>query len=191
MKIYLASKSPRRQEVLKTIISDFEVKESGFDESSIKKASPKSLVKALSEGKCQEVFNNLSGKRCVIGADTVVCYKNEILGKPKDGNDAKRMLNLLSGNTHKVLTGVCVMITDEESITKISFVSSSNVTFNKLTKQEIEDYVETGEPSDKAGAYAIQGLAGKFVQKISGSYHGIVGLPIAQLYKILKEEEII
>ena len=83
------------------------------------------------------------------------------------------------------------MITDEESITKITFVSSSSVTFNKLTKQEIDDYVATHEPSDKAGAYAIQGIAGKFVQKISGSYHGIVGLPVAQLYKILKEEEII
>lgn len=191
MKVYLASQSPRRKELLSTLVKEFEIIESNFDESSIKKSSPKALVKALSEGKCKQVFDSLSNERCVIGADTVVCINNQILGKPKDKTDAKRMLKMLSGKTHQVITGVCVMITDNASITKINFVSSSKVVFCNLTEEEIDDYIATNEPCDKAGAYAIQGLAGKFIQKINGTYQNIVGLPVDMLYKVLKQENII
>lgn len=193
MKIYLASKSPRRQELLKTIVNDFEVLESNFDEDKIKNKSPKTLVKLLSEGKCKTVFENLLKEEeiCVIGADTVVCINNKILGKPKDKIDAKKMLKLLSGKTHKVLTGVCIMFTNNGSENKINFVSSSNVKFKELTEEEIENYISTDEPYDKAGAYAMQGNAGKFVEKISGSYHSIIGFPVAQVYSIMKEENII
>ena len=114
------------------------------------------------------------------------------MGKPKDEFEAKKMLKMLSGKTHKVLTGVCVKSTiDEELVTTSSFVCCSKVYFKKLSEEEIENYVSTKEPMDKAGAYAIQGLAGKFVEKINGSFHNIVGLPVSQLYSILKDENLI
>lgn len=191
MKIYLASTSPRRKELFANIVKEFEIKESNFNEDSIKYKSPKMLVKVLSTEKCKAVFDNLNEEVCVIGADTVVCVANQILGKPKDEEDAKKMLKMLSGTSHKVLTGVCVMISDNETQTKINFTTSSTVFFREIGNDEIEEYVKTNEPFGKAGGYAIQGIAGKFVEKINGSFHNIVGLPIAQLYKVLKEEQII
>ena len=192
MKFILASKSPRRKELLQTILSEFEIKESSFDEDSIKNKKPTALVKALSKGKCEKVFEKTSGVRCVIGADTVAVLDNKILGKPKDEFEAKKMLKMLSGKAHKVLTGVCVKSTiDEELVTTSSFVCCSKVYFKKLSEEEIENYVFSKEPMDKAGAYAIQGLAGKFVEKINGSFHNIVGLPVSQLYSILKDENLI
>ena len=192
MKFILASKSPRRNELLKTILADFEVKESSFDEDSVKDKKPTTLVKLLAQGKCEKVFEVEKGSRCVIGADTVVVIDNKILGKPKNEIDAKKMLKELSGKAHKVLTGVCIKSTvDEELVTTSSFVCCSKVYFKKLSETEIEEYVSSKEPMDKAGAYAIQGLAGKFVEKINGSFHNIVGLPVCQIYKVLKEENLI
>lgn len=192
MKIILASKSPRRKELLGSIVSDFKIIESSFDESSIKIKNPKKLVKALAQGKCEKVFEDTTGIRCVIGADSVVVVNNKILGKPKTNEKAKEMLRLISETKHHVLTGVCVKYTlDNELVSQLSFVCSSTVYFKKLDEKEIEDYVKSGEPLDKAGAYAIQGLAGKFVEKINGSFHNIVGLPVAQLYNVLKQENII
>ena len=192
MEIILASKSPRRKELLSTIVKDFTIQESSFDESSINLKSPKKLVKALAKGKCEKVFEDTSGIRCVIGADSVVVVNNKVLGKPKTNEKAKEMLKLISGTKHHVLTGVCIKYTfDNELVSQINFVCSSTVYFKKLEDKEIEDYINTKEPLDKAGAYAIQGLAGKFVEKINGSFHNIVGLPVSQLYSVLKQENII
>lgn len=192
MKYILASKSPRRKELLKTIIEDFDVKESNFDESSIKCKSPRKLVAELAKGKCKTVFESESGVRCVIGADSIVVIDNQILGKPKNEEDAKRMLKLLRGRKHKVLTGICVMATtDEESEVMVTFVCSTTVLFRYIENEEIDKYVATKEPLDKAGSYAIQGIAGKYVQKISGSFHNIVGLPIAHLDIVLQNEGLI
>ena len=192
MKYILASKSPRRKELLQTIVNDFEIIDSNFDEDSIKCKSPRKLVTELSKGKCQAVFNSQKGERCVIGADSVVVIDNKVLGKPKNEEDAKKMLKMLRGRKHKVLTGVCVMATmDDESEVLASFVCSSTVLFRYMEDKEIDEYIATKEPMDKAGAYAIQGMAGKFVQKISGSFHNIVGLPTAHLYIVLKNEGLI
>lgn len=192
MEIILASKSPRRKELLSTIVNDFKIIESTFDESSIKINNPKKLVKALAQGKCEKVFNETTGVRCVIGADSIVVVNNKVLGKPKTEEKAKEMLRLISGTKHQVLTGMCIKYTfDNELVSQLSFVCSSTVYFKKLDEKEIEEYVNSKEPLDKAGAYAIQGLAGKFVEKINGSFHNIVGLPVAQLYNVLKQENII
>lgn len=192
MEIILASKSPRRKELLSTIVNDFKIIESTFDESSIKINNPKKLVKALAQGKCEKVFNETTGVRCVIGADSIVVVNNKVLGKPKTEEKAKEMLSLISGTKHQVLTGMCIKYTfDNELVSQLSFVCSSTVYFKKLDEKEIEEYVNSKEPLDKAGAYAIQGLAGKFVEKINGSFHNIVGLPVAQLYSVLKQENII
>jgi len=192
MEIILASKSPRRKDLLSTIVNDFKIIESTFDESSIKINNPKKLVKALAQGKCEKVFNETTGVRCVIGADSIVVVNNKVLGKPKTEEKAKEMLRLISGTKHQVLTGMCIKYTfDNELVSQLSFVCSSTVYFKKLDEKEIEEYVNSKEPLDKAGAYAIQGLAGKFVEKINGSFHNIVGLPVAQLYSVLKQENII
>ena len=192
MEIILASKSPRRKELLQNIVSDFKIIESSFDEGSIKLKSPKKLVKALAQGKCEKVFEDTTGIRCVIGADSIVVVNNKVLGKPKTNEKAKEMLKLISGTKHQVLTGVCIKYTfDEELVSQVSFVCSSTVYFKKLDEKEIENYIQTKEPLDKAGAYAIQGVAGKFVEKINGSFHNIVGLPISQLYSVLRQENII
>jgi len=192
MEIILASKSPRRKDLLSTIVNDFKIIESTFDESSIKINNPKKLVKALAQGKCEKVFNETTAVRCVIGADSIVVVNNKVLGKPKTEEKAKEMLRLISGTKHQVLTGMCIKYTfDNELVSQLSFVCSSTVYFKKLDEKEIEEYVNSKEPLDKAGAYAIQGLAGKFVEKINGSFHNIVGLPVAQLYSVLKQENII
>lgn len=192
MRYILASKSPRRKELLQTILSEFEVKESNFDEDSLKIKNPRKLVSELAKNKAQTIFEKETGTRCVIGADSVVVIDNEVLGKPKNEEDAKKMLKKLRGRKHKVLTGVCVMATeDDESAVSATFVCSSTVLFRYFEDSEIDEYIASKEPMDKAGAYAIQGLGGKFVQKISGSFHNIVGLPTAHLYIVLKNENLI
>lgn len=192
MRYILASKSPRRKELLATIIKDFEVKESNFDEDSLKYKNPRKLVCELAKGKAKTIFEKETGERCVIGADSVVVIENKVLGKPKNEEDAKNMLKMLRGRKHKVLTGVCVMSTeDDENAVSVSFVCSTTVLFRYIENEEIDEYVASKEPMDKAGSYAIQGLAGKFVQKVSGSFHNIVGLPTAHLYTVLKNEDLL
>lgn len=191
MKILLASTSPRRHELLKIIAKDFEVASPHFDEDAVKAKSPKKLVETLSSGKAKAVFEKAVGDWCVIGADTIVVLGNEVLGKPKDEDDAKNMLSKLSGTKHDILTGVCVLIRRGEVETKISFVEKTTVKMANLSNEEISKYVATGEPMDKAGGYAIQGLGGKFLEKVSGNYHNIVGLPVSTLYRVLKEEGVI
>ncbi|MCR6514204.1 MAG: Maf-like protein [Clostridium sp.] len=186
MKIVLASGSERRQELLKRIVEDFIIKVSDFDEASIiYKGDPKEYVEELSKGKGEAVSKEVSPDSIIISADTIVVYEKEILLKPKDSEDAFKMLKMLSGKTHKVYTGVTVLNNRTlKSITK-SFITE--VKFSKLDESDIIKYIESKDPLDKAGAYGIQGNAAVFVEGISGCYYNVVGLPLNGLSKMLKE----
>ncbi len=177
--LILASNSPRRKELLSMLGYTFEVCPADCDESSNIR-NPRKLVKELSKRKAQAVIRDSND--VVIGSDTVVAIGNHILGKPKNEFTAIDMLKRLSGRTHKVHTGVTV-IKGETVITKCI---SCKVTFRKLSEKEILDYVATGEPMDKAGAYGIQGKASAFIPKISGDYFAVVGFPCCFVDKTLK-----
>ncbi len=179
--LILASQSPRRRELLSKTKYTFDVIVSETDENT-EKMSPDKTVEVLSTRKAVAVSEKNKG-RVVVGADTVVALDGIILGKPKSTDEAKKMLKMLSGRTHDVFTGVC--ITDGEK-TKTFHVKSS-VTFYPLTEKEIDDYVSTGEPMDKAGAYGIQGFGALLVEKISGDYFNIVGLPVSRLNRELND----
>lgn len=179
-RVILASNSPRRKELLKKIADDFDVVSPDVDES-IDNIKIEEIPAKLAQRKANAVFKN--NQDCiVIGADTVVILDNELMGKPKDKEDARRMLMNLSGKTHKVITG-CAIISSEN---EVHFSVVTEVTFFMLSAKEIEDYVNSGEPLDKAGAYGIQGLGYSLVEKINGDYNNVVGLPISLLNKKLK-----
>lgn len=180
--LILASRSPRRKELLSLITEDFSVRPAEGEEIADPRLSPDRYVMALSEAKAREIAS-AAPNETVIGADTVVVFGNEILGKPKDTADAVRMLALLSGNTHSVFTGVTVIANDEIH----SFAEETKVTFFPLSDEEIERYAESGEPLDKAGAYGIQGSGALLVQGIEGDYYNVMGLPAGRLYRFLKE----
>ena len=186
MKYILASMSPRRKEILECMGLEFSVEPSDVDEN-IDVTLPELLVKELSLLKAADIASKHEGEDVlIIAADTVVAFDGEILGKPKDAKDAMRMLNMLSGATHSVFTGYCV--TDAKSGKAIAKCSETKVTFRELGESEIAEYIESGEPMDKAGAYGIQGGAGKFVTETDGEYTNVVGLPKEALTKLLKEE---
>ena len=186
MKYILASMSPRRKEILESMGLTFSVEPSDVDEN-IGVTDPALLVKELSLLKAGDIASKHCGENVlVIAADTVVSLNGEILGKPKDREDAKRMLSMLSGNTHSVFTGYCVSCCKTGKT--VSECAETKVTFRKLTDEEIYDYIESGEPMDKAGAYGIQGGAGKFVTDTYGEYSNVVGLPKDALTNLLKEE---
>lgn len=191
MKFLLASTSPRRKELLKTILNDFEIASPHFDEGSVKIKNPTKLVKRLAYEKAKAIFEKSKGDWCVIGSDTVVVLNGKVIGKPKDEEDAKNMLQSLSGKCHLVVTGTCLLFRQGDIETKVVFSGSNKVYFAELTQQDIESYIKTGEPLDKAGAYAIQGIGGKFIEKINGSFHEIVGLSTSKIHKTLKEENLI
>jgi len=176
--VILASKSPRRRELLKNIC-DFQVREALCDEN-CSETDPEKLVRILSERKASAV--SASAEDVVIGADTVVAVDGMILGKPKSAEDAKKMLSALSGKTHQVFTGVTVIRGDK----KVIFSECTHVTFYPLGEQIIDDYIATNEPFDKAGAYGIQGRGCLLVEKIDGDYFNVVGLPVARLYRTLQ-----
>ena len=186
MKWVLASASPRRKELLAQIGLDFEVIVSEADENVKGVSGPGELVEKLSMIKASAV-KEASGKDYIIGADTVVCHNGEVLGKPKDKEDAFRMLKSLSGATHSVFTGVTVLLPEE----KITFHNETKVTFDLLSDDEILNYIESGEPMDKAGAYGIQGLGGAFVTSIEGEYANVVGFPIGEFSHILRERKLL
>ena len=183
MKIILASASPRRKSLMEVLGVDFEIKISECEEIIDKRKKVEEIVMSLSLQKAQAVAKDSDNNSLVIGADTIVSYKNEILGKPSNYDDAVRMLKLLSGKTHSVYTGFTIINTSDNAI--ITDYEKSDVTFKNLTEQEIDDYVNTGEPMDKAGAYSIQGIASSFVENLSGDYNNVVGLPIYKLSKYL------
>ena len=192
MRIILASKSPDRKALFKTIYDNFEVIDSGFDESTIHAKTPEKLVKLLAQGKCEKVFNSTDGERAVVGVDTVVCVDNEVYGKPKDEADARRMIKSYSGKINKVVTGVCIKYATAEGMeTKIVFSDISKIQFREIYDDEIEKFLKTKEYIGIAGACSIEGSAGVFMEKVIGSYHSILGLPTSKLYRILRQENLI
>lgn len=180
MRVILASSSPRRLQLLQQIGIEAEVRPAAFDELSTGKMADE-VVLANAVGKCQAVCAACGDKVPVIAADTVVVLDGKILGKPRDAADAVRMLTELSGRTHKVLTGVAVSFDGRQ----LAEVCETEVIFRTLTAAEIADYVATGEPLDKAGAYGIQGRGAVFVEKINGCYNNVVGLPLTRLHLML------
>ena len=179
-KIILASASPRRKELLEIAGAEFEIIVADVDETVPEGTKPEDAAVMTAEKKAVAVAKNHKDS-IVIGADTIVVADGKILGKPADKTDACRMLSMLSGVEHKVITGVCLARGDK----KITFAQISKVKFYDLTAEEINAYVETGEPMDKAGAYGIQGRGCVLVEKIEGDYFNIVGLPVAKVMKEL------
>lgn len=181
MKLILASGSPRRRELLSLYTADFEVCASDFDERAVQAESPAALAEALARGKCLAVAGQNPG--ClVVGSDTVVELDGEVFGKPKDADDARRMLRSLSGRTHQVHTGVCV----SDGTTAESFVDTCKVTFFPIPEEEMERCIASGEPFDKAGAYAIQGKAALWLDRLEGDYYTIMGLPVSRTARLLE-----
>ena len=182
MKIILASASPRRKELLKKIYDEFEICPSSADETLPDGISCDKAAEYLASAKAFQVAEN-NKDSLVIGCDTVVICGGRILGKPSDEKNAAEILRMLSGRTHRVITGVCLCYGEKS----MSFSSQTYVEFYELSDSEINDYIATGEPSDKAGAYGIQGLGGLFVRKIDGDFYNVVGLPAAELNRKLKQ----
>lgn len=183
--IYLASASPRRQELLRQIGLGFEAMPSDLDEVPQPGERPADYVLRVARDKARHVAARMQEQAShpVLGADTEVVLDGEILGKPRDRGHGLDMLRRLSGRTHEVLSGVCVVHGERE----YTALSVSRVTFRPLTAAEIAAYWDTGEPADKAGAYAIQGRAAAFIERLEGSYSGVMGLPLYELAGILRE----
>ena len=182
MQFVLASASPRRKELLAELITTFEICPSNADENITSYTSPEDLVLQLAALKAREVALRPEHEgKIVIGSDTVVAFDGEVLGKPKDEADAKRMLTALSGNTHQVYTGVCIVLPNGE---KLVAADCTDVEFEALDEAAISAYVATGSPMDKAGAYGIQD--GGVVKEIHGSYSNVVGFPCELFEKLLK-----
>ncbi len=180
--LILASQSPRRAELLRAAGFTFLVDTADVDEAIHPSEAPEAYVLRLAEAKAAAVAMR-HPDAVVLGADTTVVIDDEILAKPIDRADAQRMLARLAGRTHEVLTGVAVC----RGARRLSRVASTTVTFLPMTDEEIAWYAASGEPDDKAGAYAIQGLASRFVERIDGSYSNVVGLPVALVHRLIKE----
>lgn len=183
-RIILASSSPRRIELLKKFNIDFDIVPSNFEEK-LYETDPIAFAMDMAKGKALEVAKSLDKDFIVISADTIVTKDNRIFGKPKNEEDAIKMLKELSGSTHDVVTAVCVYDLEKE-ILKCDF-EKTEVVFKELTEQEILDYINTKEPFDKAGAYAVQGIGSLFVRSINGCFFNVVGLPIFKLNQLLRE----
>lgn len=189
MKVILASKSPRRVEILEKIVKEFEVVQSNFDENTIDfKGDIEKYVKDLSRNKAIEVSKRLNEPSIVIAADTVVFQNGKVLEKPKNEEDAFSMLSSLSGNTHKVYSCICLINTYDDTV--VTDCDCTEVRFSELNPRQIRNYINSGEPMDKAGAYGIQGLGGAFVEGIKGCYYNVMGLPLNKLYKALENYDI-
>lgn len=183
-RIILASQSPRRKQLLKQIGLQFDVIVSGVDEKLNPRFKPRKQAEVLSLQKAQSIAEKLKNG-LVIGADTIVCVDNDVIGKPKDESDAKRMLKKLSGRTHSVITGFTLI--DTESKKHITKSVETKLWFRKLNDRDIQSFIKKEKPFDKAGAYAIQELAAIFVVRIEGDYFNIVGLPLYELAKQLRK----
>ena len=179
---YLASQSPRRKELLTLAGLSFEVLVSGCDETVPEGFTAEQTVQHLANQKCEAVLSLCKEEDTVLAADTIVVIDGNILGKPKDKSDAFNMLRSLSGRTHTVMTGVCIA----NGTKRREFVSKTDVTFYDLSDEEINAYIETGDPFDKAGGYGIQTQGVVLVEKINGDYSNVVGLPLAQCVRELR-----
>jgi septum formation protein len=197
-RIILASASPRRKELLEQIGVEFEICPAKGEEN-VTESDPAAVVLELSKQKAEEIAVGVLSYNeahpglvtpqdiLVIGADTVVAYKGEILGKPRDEADAERMLTLLSGQVHSVYTGVTLVFLDKSGRTgEHAFFEKTDVSLYPLSAGEIARYIASGEPMDKAGSYGIQGRFASYIEKINGDYNNVVGLPVARLYQELK-----
>jgi septum formation protein len=185
MKLILASASTRRAEILRDAGFLFTILSSAVDETPYPGESAHDLVQRLASAKAELVAARAVGPGIVIGADTEVTLEGHIFGKPRSSDDARQMLKRLSGHTHAVVTGVALIrLPDAE---RLNFVESTLVHFAVLSEEVITRYLSTGEPYDKAGAYAIQGRAGRFIPRIEGCYFNVVGLPLARLQQSLYE----
>ena len=182
-RIILASQSPRRKMLLENINLDFEIHPSNFDELE-EHENPEELAIYNAVGKAQSLQRKYDNS-LIIGVDTVVAYKDHILGKPKDTQDARRILRLLSKTTHKVISAICILDTKNEKL--LTDVVTTFVTMDRLDEKVIDAYIESGEGVDKAAGYAIQGIGSLFISKIEGDYFNVVGLPINKLRKMLKK----
>ena len=190
-KIILASGSPRRKELLTQVGIPFEVCVSKAIETT-SRTKPEEVVKELSYAKAKAVYNDGHEDDVVIGADTVVYLDETILGKPSDKKQCKAMLKSLSGRSHKVYTGVTILWREPSGgMHVLSFCQETKVRIYPLTDGDIEEYIATGEPLDKAGAYGIQGNFAKHIESIEGDYYNVVGLPVARLYRELKGHKMI
>ncbi|MBI4547379.1 MAG: septum formation inhibitor Maf [Ignavibacteriae bacterium] len=184
-RLILASRSPRRQHLLRQLGLEFEVRESGVDEQYDSTLSPADYVRTLSAQKAL-ALGKLVDDAIIIGADTIVVLNGKILGKPKDHDDAARMLHALSGQVHEVYTGFTLL--DRPSDQRVSEVEITKVQFRTLSSKEIEQYITSGSPMDKAGAYGIQDDYGVvFVEKIDGCFYNVVGFPLAKFYVTIQE----
>lgn len=181
-KIILASSSPRRKRILSQIGLDFSVEVTDIDEKKVKIKNPRLLVQELSLLKAKAILKKKGS--IILAADTVVVFENKILGKPQSAEDAKKMLKMLSGKRHSVITGFTII--DPKYGKVVTKSEETKVWFRKIPKEEVEKYVATGEPLDKAGAYGIQELGSVFVKKIEGDFFNVVGLPISFVWELEK-----
>jgi septum formation protein len=203
--LILASASPRRQELLRNAGISFTAQPADINETPLPDESPRECAERLAREKALAVFQSRP-RQWVLGADTIVVVDGAILGKPRDGEDAARMLRLLSGRVHAVITGVCVVgnkgVSSQrpagdaeplkpENLELRTASETTLVTMCEISDDEIRDYIATGEPMDKAGAYAIQGIASRWIPRIEGDYSNVVGLPVALVYAMLRERGVL
>lgn len=189
MKIILASNSPRRKELLKLIISDFEILPSEKEEILDERLTPEKEVEYLSYVKAKDAFDRTEGDRIIIGADTIVTKNNKIYGKPKDKENAKEIIKeLLEGDkTHEVITGLTIIIENNRKIEEYKMIDKAKVYLKNIEDKEIQKWIDTGNAMDKAGAYGIQSEFAVFIEKIDGNYTTVVGLPVHKVYDIIKK----
>ena len=185
MKIILASKSPRRKEILENLGLEFDILVADADERS-DESDPCKRVAELASVKGRAVLDAVRDKKDVllIASDTLVYAENEFLGKPKDRSDARRMINLLSGKAHSVVSGLYLCYNGKE----VAVADETRVIFDEMSDSEVENYISSDEPYDKAGGYAVQGLASLYISGLEGDYFNVVGLPVNLMYKTLKKE---
>jgi septum formation protein len=187
MKLILASSSPRRAQVLRDAGFVFQVRPADVDETRLPHEVAEDYVRRVAQAKAHAIADSAraAGERAiVIAADTIVVAEGHILGKPKDAEDARRMLRLFSGKTHEVLTALSVI--NIPAVKEALHVEKTRVKFLKMSEEEIENYIHTWEPFDKAGAYGIQGIAGRFATRIEGCYFNVLGLPLSRLWTTLQ-----
>ena len=184
MDIILASQSPRRRELLKNVVKEFRVVPSGVDEEPLREPDPVAFALKAATAKAKDVGERFPSS-LIIGADTLVCLRNKVFGKPESHGDARSMLAMLSGERHRVVTAVALYRKDEGRM--LAGTETSWVTFKKLSQESIEDYLEANEYLDKAGSYAIQEAGDAFIENLEGEYDNVVGLPV-RLLKILLSE---
>ncbi len=192
--VILASASPRRKELLEQAGISFTIMPSSAEEKPIED-TPNVIAENLAFTKANDIYQQLKKEKkdnfIVIGADTIVHYNNDILGKPEDEQEAYDMLSMLSDRTHQVYTGVCIIYKGESGKQVEIFSERTDVTFYPITSYEIKNYIETGDPLDKAGSYGIQGPFAIHIREIKGDYNNVVGLPIAKLYQTLKSMNLV